>query len=117
MKMPDPDKIHRTVLLGLHDGSQPTIEAAQAAHGATGLALVADEITCRDRSGQAALLTAVAAGIRAFGTVQVVADDLNALVLGGVQSGCTLRTALLDHGLSWRPCSTPRPFLLRGQPS
>ena len=31
MNMPNPDEIHRTVLLGLHDGSQPTVEAAQEA--------------------------------------------------------------------------------------
>ena len=70
-----PNDVHRTVLLAAHDGTQPTLDAAIAAHDRTGIMICADKQTCRDASGQAAILTAVVTARRAFGTVTVHAED------------------------------------------
>jgi len=60
--MPNPNRVSRTILLSMHDGTQPTIEDASAAHADTGVILHADALACSSVSGQAALLTAVATG-------------------------------------------------------
>jgi hypothetical protein len=98
MTMPDADDLSRTVLLAMHDGSQPTLEAAQAAHDATGLVIAAGEAVCRNTSGQAALLTAVVTGVRAFGRVLVHAEDASATIATGLLSGSVLGDAITDYG-------------------
>jgi hypothetical protein len=79
---PVTDTISRTVLISVHDGTQPTIEQAIAAHAATGMVIVIDAEVIRDVPGQAALCTAVATAIRAFGAVAVVADGDVVLAAG-----------------------------------
>ncbi|HUZ56020.1 MAG TPA: hypothetical protein VMU94_26280 [Streptosporangiaceae bacterium] len=92
------DDIDRTALLALHDGTQPTLEAALSAHAATGIAICADSATCRDTQGQAALLTAAATAARAFGNVVVFAAAADAVLAAGPSAGRTLASALLQEG-------------------
>jgi hypothetical protein len=40
------DRLDRTVLIAVHDGTALTIKAAEAAHAATGVVLVADDDVC-----------------------------------------------------------------------
>jgi hypothetical protein len=49
MSLP-PDEVHRTVLLGAHDGSQPTLDAARTAHERTGILICADASICHGDS-------------------------------------------------------------------
>ncbi len=81
--MTDPitDMFHRTALLGVHENTQKTVEAALDAHAATGLTLVADGLL-DDVCHQAALCTAVATAVRAFGQVIVIADGTRILSAG-----------------------------------
>jgi hypothetical protein len=67
----DPDEVDRTALLGVHLGTQPTLEASLQNQRGTGLIVCADRYASTDPLGQAALLTAVLTGVRAFGTVLV----------------------------------------------
>lgn len=101
----DTDQIHRTALLAIHDGSQPTLQAALLAHAATGLLVCADAATCRDVSGQAALLTAVATASRAFGNVLVAASALETVIEAGIYAGLTLGSAVARQGA--RPTNQP----------
>jgi hypothetical protein len=75
------DTFNRTVLLGVHDGTRATLTAALDAHTKTGMVIVATGMPF-DRCGQAALCTAVATAVRAFGNVVVVADGSAKLALG-----------------------------------
>lgn len=93
-----PDDIHRTVLLAAHDGSQPTLEAAQQAHERTGIVIYADATACRDLSGQAALLTAVVTAKRAFGTTVVLAADSSATIPTGIFANQTTASAVAGQG-------------------
>lgn len=95
---PNADQFHRTALLAMHDGSQPTLEAALAAHAATGVLISTDAATCQDVSGQAALLTAVVTATRAFGNVLVHASDPEVVIMSGVYAGRTLRAAVAHQG-------------------
>jgi hypothetical protein len=96
---PDPDWLDRTVLIGVHDGTAPTIEAAEAAHAATGVILVAGDDACTSTNGQAALLTAVNTAVRAFGYVQaVLAGDPHATVGAGLSKGIDLGAAIEAEG-------------------
>ena len=95
---PHPDRISRTVLLTMHDGTQPTLEAAYAAHEATGLIVVADDLNCRGTSAQASLLTAVATAVRAFGHVLVLADTPDAPITAGLHRGRRLIDVILAEG-------------------
>jgi hypothetical protein len=123
MTVPDANDISRTVLLSMHDGSQPTIEAAQAAHDATGLVIVADETGCRTSRGQAALLTAVVTAVRAFGRVAVLAEIPGARVVTGLFHGSVLADVLVGQGAhlltadDFRMVSTSWPTLLVGATS
>lgn len=101
----DTDQIHRTALLAIHDGSQPTLQAALLAHAATGLLVCADAATCRDVSGQAALLTAVVTATRAFGNVLVAASALETVIEAGIYAGLTLGSAVARQGA--RPTNQP----------
>lgn len=94
----DADHISRTVLLTMHDGSQPTAEAADEALAATHLVLRINAETCRSYCGQAALLTAVVTGVRAFGTVHVVVDAPEAVVVSGPRQGMSLADAITGEG-------------------
>lgn len=94
----DPDEVHRTILLGAHDGSQPTLEAARTAHDRTGILICADTSTCRDLSGQAALLTAVVTARRAFGTTAVLAADGTAVIPSGIFARQTVADAAAAQG-------------------
>jgi hypothetical protein len=98
MTMPDPNQVSRTVLLGVHDGTQPTIEDAKAAHDDTGIVLLADHIACSSVSGQAALLTAVATAVRAFGNVLVLAGTPAAVMRSGTRQGKPLEQAIAEEG-------------------
>ncbi|MGV9385031.1 hypothetical protein ACWDRB_55145 [Nonomuraea sp. NPDC003707] len=93
-----PDDINRTVLLAAHDGSQPTLQAAITAHAATGIIISADNATCSDANGQAALLTAVATATRAFGTAAAILDAPETLIARGPFTGRTLAEAITDQG-------------------
>ena len=93
-----PDGVHRTVLLAAHDGTQPTLDAAIAAHDRTGIVICADTQTCRDASGQAAILTAVVTARRAFGTVIVHAEVPAAILAAGVFKGRALADAVANQG-------------------
>ena len=93
-----PDDVHRTALLAAHDGSQPTLGAAVAAHARTGVMICADTRTCRDISGQAALLTAVVTARRAFGTVTVLAADPAAVLTTGIFTNQTIASAVTSQG-------------------
>jgi hypothetical protein len=110
----DPDGINRTALLAIHDGSQPTLEAALRAHGATGIVICADAETCHDLQGQAALLTAVSTAARAFGNVTVVAAAPAAVIAAGLDAGQTLASVLLGQGARLAdpqaPGCFPRPW-------
>jgi hypothetical protein len=92
------DDIHRTALLGMHDDSQPTLDAALTAHAATGVVLCANEAVCREVTGQAALLTAVATAVRAFGTVMVLAERPDVVIKVGTSNGLTLAEAVGREG-------------------
>ncbi|MDX2837138.1 MULTISPECIES: hypothetical protein [Streptomyces] len=82
MNVPKADAVNRTALIGLHDGTHPTFEAVLAAHAATGIAIVTDPQICERITGQAALCTAIATAVRAFGNVVVVADGRGAMATG-----------------------------------
>ncbi|MFF0099674.1 hypothetical protein ACFYO8_10100 [Micromonospora sp. NPDC005257] len=75
------DIFNRTALLAVHEGTQATVDAALDAHVATGLAIVADSAASDVRS-QAALCTAVATAVRAFGQVIVITDGHRPLAAG-----------------------------------
>ncbi len=94
----NPDDIHRTALLAMHDGSQPTLEAALTAHAATGVIICADTATCHDVHGQAALLTATVTAERAFGNVVVIAEAPDALITAGLAAGQTLASVMHQRG-------------------
>ena len=98
-----PDGVHRTVLLAAHDGTQPTLDAAIAAHDRTGIVICADKQTCRDASGQAAILTAVVTARRAFGTVTMHAEDPAAILTAGVFKGRALADAVASQGARLLP--------------
>jgi hypothetical protein len=93
-----PDDIHRTALLSVHDGSQPTLEAALAAHAATGVVLCGDQSVCHEITGQAALLTATVTAKRAFGHVIVAAAAPQAVITTGIFTGRTIADALTREG-------------------
>lgn len=100
------DDVHRTALLAMHDDSQPTLDAALTAHAATGVVLCANEGTCRDVTGQAALLTAVATAVRAFGTVMVLAECPDAMITVGALDGLTLAEVIAQEGARLAPYTT-----------
>jgi hypothetical protein len=100
-----PDGVHRTVLLAAHDGTQPTLDAAIAAHNRTGIVICADTQTCRDTSGQAAILTAVVTARRAFGTVTVHAEDPAAILTTGIFKSQTVATAVASQGARLLPAA------------
>jgi len=92
------DDIDRTVLLALHDDSQPTLEAALTAHARTGVVLCADATTCSEAIGQAALITGVVTAVRAFGNVVVLAAVPEAPIAAGVFRGLTIADAIAREG-------------------
>jgi hypothetical protein len=104
-----PDDIHRTALLAAHDDSQPTLDAALAAHAATGVLVRANDAACTETAGQAALLTAVITAVRAFGQVHVLLDAPEARVKLGVLRGLTLAEALVREGAQLVTASNVRP--------
>ncbi len=114
------DDIHRTALLAVHDGSQPTLEAAIAAHAGTGVIVCADRATCLDSSGQAALLTAMVTAVRAFGTVSVAVAAPETVITTGVLTGMTIAAAAAGEGAqlatasSLASISDPWPVMLVG---
>lgn len=75
------DTFHRTALLSVHEGTQATVDAARAAHAATAMTIVMDG-PISDPRDQAALCTAVATAVRAFGQVIVIADGDQRLTAG-----------------------------------
>lgn len=98
MTMPNPDRVSRTLLLSMHDGTQPTIEDAAAAHADTGVILLAGITACNSVSGQAALLTAVLTAVRAFGNVLVLAGAPDAVIRAGTRQGRPLAQAIVEEG-------------------
>lgn len=98
MPKPDPDYVHRTVLLSMHDGTALTVEGAEAAHAATGIIIVGDDEVCRTDSGQAAMLTAIATATRAFGHVYVLVANPPATITTGLHRGSTLAAVANAEG-------------------
>lgn len=94
----NPDNIDRTVLLSMHDGSQLSLVAAIEARNNTGIVLCADQATCCEVNGQAALMTAVVTSVRAFGTVLVVVASPAANILRGVHRGKNLVEVISGEG-------------------
>ncbi|WP_322769323.1 hypothetical protein [Frankia sp. Cr1] len=97
------DEVHRTALLWLHDESQATIEDALAAHAATGVLVCAGTQACTEPAGQAALLTAVLTGVRAFGRVHVVLADPNSPISARVERDLTLAEVIKREGAELAP--------------
>lgn len=97
MNVPSKDMIHRTALLGVHDGTHPTLEAALDAHAATGIVIVAGPQPGRHPAYQAALCTAIATAVRAFGNTRVVADG-DALMSAGPRRGRTVADVVAGEG-------------------
>ena len=105
----DTDHLSRTALLRLH---QPglSVDAALQRHRATAITLTAGPDVCATRAGQAALLTAVATAVRAFGTTFVTADRLDIVILGGPDKGRLLADVIRAEGvLITSPADTSTP--------
>lgn len=98
MNTPDPDRIDRTVLIAMHDGTAETFEAAVEAHASTGVIIVGDAHICSTMGGQAALLTAVTTAVRAFGNVRVIVASPQDTILAGVNRGQALGAAVEVEG-------------------
>ncbi|MGW1056962.1 hypothetical protein [Micromonospora rubida] len=104
------DTFNRTALLAVHEGTQATVDAALDAQVATGMAIVADSVAS-DVCGQAALCTAVATAVRAFGHVIVITDGRMPLTAGPhrgrtivqmiEQEGARLAADLTDVPADW----------------
>ncbi len=94
----NPEAVHRTALLGMHDGTAPTIEDAISSHSKTGIVLVADTPSCTSDLGQAALLTALVTAQRAFGHVHVEVDAADTTINGGVWRNQTLAEVITAEG-------------------
>ncbi|MEU4819892.1 hypothetical protein AB0G03_30000 [Micromonospora aurantiaca] len=104
------DTFNRTALLAVHEGTQATVDAALDAQVATGMAIVADSMAS-DVRGQAALCTAVATAVRAFGHVIVITDGKMPLTAGPhrghtivqmiEQEGARLAEDLTDVPADW----------------
>ncbi|WP_328421728.1 hypothetical protein OG470_06455 [Micromonospora sp. NBC_00389] len=90
------DTFNRTALLAVHEGTQATVNAALDAHVATGMAIVADSVAS-DVRGQAALCTAVATAVRAFGQVIVITDG-HVPLTAGPHRGHTTRQMIDREG-------------------
>lgn len=76
------DTFHRTALIGIHDHSQPTLQHALLAHEQRGVLIVAGADALDNLAGQAALSSAVATAVRAFGIVRVAAEHDPVLLAG-----------------------------------
>lgn len=94
----DHDRVDRTILIGMVNGSQPTLEAGLAARGRFTISITADDLSTRPR--QAALFAAIAASVRIAGTVAVIAPDaeLARQVLGGTRRGSSIAEAAIEEG-------------------
>ncbi|GAB3039697.1 hypothetical protein GCM10027052_20080 [Parafrigoribacterium mesophilum] len=97
MEILDPDSVDRTVLFSVHNGTAHSLEDAIARHEATAFTVYADAGTVRSRESQAALLTIVKTGVRAFGRVTVVLDE-GIMVTGGTSRGLSLADAVAAEG-------------------
>ncbi|MFJ1562364.1 hypothetical protein [Streptomyces mirabilis] len=97
MNVPSKDTVHRTALLGVHEGTHATLEAALDAHAATGITVVAGSQLGKHAAHQAALCTATATAVRAFGSTRVVADG-TAVLTAGPHRGQTVADAVADEG-------------------
>lgn len=118
MSIPNIDSISRTALIGVHDGTQPTLEAALATHASTGIVIIADHDICGRVTGQAALCTAIATAARAFGTVTVIADG-DTLISAGPYRGRSIAAFVAAEHASlagdMRNVPTHWPTLVIGQ--
>ncbi|MEU5281719.1 hypothetical protein AB0G87_35525 [Streptomyces asoensis] len=119
MNAPSTDTVHRTALLGAHEGSHPTLEAALDAHAATGIVVVAGTQPGQHAAFQAALCTAIATAVRAFGKTRVVADG-GAMLTAGPFRGRTVADVVACEGATLVPdlqhVPTHWPVLLLGAP-
>lgn len=113
----DPDRFDRTVLISVHDGTAPTLEAAEADHAATGVILVAGERVCTSTNGQAALLTAVTTAVRAFGNVEVVVGDPMPPSAPAQVRASTSAKPSKPRAPASSPMKMPQEPAVRGQPS
>jgi hypothetical protein len=94
----DADAIDRTALLGAMDGTADTLDDALNRHNRTGLTLAADASACATHHGQAALLTATATAVRAFGSVIVHLDGPDSIIETGTLRGMTVGDAVACQG-------------------
>ncbi|GAA5202001.1 hypothetical protein GCM10023322_83010 [Rugosimonospora acidiphila] len=114
------DTFDRTALLGVHEGTRATVTAALDAQAKTGMVIVATGMPF-DLCGQAALCTAVATAVRAFGKVIVVADGPVELTYGPYR-GLTIAEMTeregAEHTDQLDPSVVPAelPFLHLGDP-
>lgn len=92
----DRDDFDRTALLALHNGSQPTLEAALAARSRFGIRLACPQHT--DVAGTSATLTAVTAAVRVAGVVLVALPDPETVLPVGPARGSSLRDAISAAG-------------------
>ncbi|MFI1035210.1 hypothetical protein [Streptomyces sp. NPDC020951] len=128
MNVPSKDMVHRTALLGMHDGTHPTLEAALDAHAATGIVIVAGSQPGPQPAYQGALCTAIATAVRAFGHTRVVAGGDGVMTAGPhrgrtiaevvASEGATLATDLRDVPAHWPVVllGTPAPTLWQSLP-
>jgi hypothetical protein len=96
MTMSITDTFNRTALLGVHEGTRASVTAALNAQAKTGMVIVATGMPF-NVCGQAALCTAVATAVRAFGKVIVVADGSVELTFGPYR-GLTLAEMTEQEG-------------------
>lgn len=110
----DADHFSRTTLiLGRQVG-----DAAQgkARHRSFRLLIIAGETTCASRTGQAAVLTAVATAVRAFSGVTVCLGRPDQVVTGGPHAGEQLGDSVASEGahLVEDACRPPRHVIVIG---
>ncbi len=97
MNLPTADQFSRTALLNLHDDRYADVAAALDAHRDTGVIIVAGAEVCATHGGQAALCTAIATAVRAFGTVAVSAPA-DVVLTGGPHRGATISSMIAAEG-------------------
>lgn len=104
--IPSVDELNRTTLLLMHRHNL-NFQDAETFKNSTTLQITASDSVCSVRNGQAALTTAVAVGVRAFGTVKVFLADPDRIVLGGSSRGMTLGEFVAAEGAVLGPASSP----------
>lgn len=103
----DHDEVDRTVLIGMRDGTQATLEDALAAKRRFGIRINSDTHTTA--AAAAATLTAVTTAVRIAGVVLVALPDPDAVITTGPYRGTTYRDATIAAGASVVDQETSKP--------